>query len=118
MAKEIDIEEEIELDEETGKRVIVLTKHINALKSQNKLMTCIHILMLIFCLILLLSFWQTNSPAASIMTIAVIIVELIDNVAYKIITEKNTKMKAESEKELQQIIDTAFRKGQLFDKTV
>ena len=114
MAEEI----EIELDEETSEKVKNLTKAIKDLETQNLWITALHMFLMGFCLVLLLSFWQTETPASAIVTISVIIVELIDTIAFKIITKNNTKTKEKIETEIKQLIDGILKKGKMLDKII
>lgn len=115
------IEKEIEFDEEQSKILNQLTKEITSYEKQNMIMSFVHILLLLFCIVLGTTFiikLADDTTYMSNMALTMItVVEVIDLIAYKIITNMNNKKKDETKEKIKEMVRKKMdeSKGNIFD---
>ena len=112
---------EIELDEEQSKILNQLTKEITSYERQNMIMSFIHILLLLFCLVLgttfVIKLADDTTYASSMALTMIAAVEVIDIIAYKMIINMNNKKKDETKEKIKEMVRKKMdeSKGNIFD---
>ena len=106
-------EEKIKTDNNIGAELINLAKEIQNLEFQNKIITGIHMLLILLSLSFILCFWNTYDTRSALgLSLMIISAELIDTLAFKLITDKNKKNKNEAEGKIRQITQKCFGEHQ------